>query len=1171
MFKSLLRFEWHYQKSKPLFYAVPALFLGCGVLIGSSSGITFPNMFANSPYQISYLATILSLAGILVATIFVAQSVLREDESNFAGIIYTTPANKAAYMLTRFVSLWGICSLSMILAMVGIFLGQQASTLPADKFGPFSLLTYLTPFVVFIIPNICLCVALLCSSAWLSRSKLMVFITGLLIYILYIAGSIFSNSPLIAGSAPADPDQVSLLAKLDPFGIAAFFEQTRYWSAEQRNTLQISLTGNMLVNRALWLSISFLSITISVNGFATARTSKKRKSERPQATTRQAEAATRPIKVTPSYANTYFLQNFYSFMKIDLLNIVKGIPFLIILISIGWLLCIEFSNAVNGNLRSGESYATSSLMFNTIKDVLPSFSLLVLLFFSSEVIWKSRDSGFYHIERSSPYRHLARKFATICSLTTIAFMLIMMSIVLAIVFQLYKGYPIDIAVYGSLFFYLGLPLFVNCLLMVAIHQVIPSKYPALAVSTLIILLGSTSIGNMVGLNYPMLRFGFSIPAIYSDMNGYGGYKKAFFIQMAYCCSFGLLLLAVDRDIWRNLQKRSGPALFVSVLVPIFLSSTGFIVYHASINRQYQTQNSVDDWKTAYELKYKRFENLQQPTITSVKTEINLYPSKLSYYVTSEYVLQNRTKAPIDSILVYMDPETTITKMAVSNAKLIASDEKFGHRWFVLDQPLSPGSSTVMTFSFHSGWVGIKPHTAFNSIIPNGSFLRISTFFPRLGYDSGNELSSEIKRSQRGLARQRPLKKLEQPTDPNYDYQFIDYEAIISTERSQIAVSSGALKKQWKKGGRNYFHFKSDRAMPFRFAVSSAEYKISKSYYRTIPIEIYYHPSHSQNVKQLMTEAKRTLAYAEKSFGRFPHRIMRFAEVSAFAEGFAATSYPNVIYMKENGGFFNNIEALEKQDEINKLAGHELSHQWWGGTGLNPEYKEGSWVLTETLAKYTELMLYRQTAGRKAELETVRMHLDLYLSQRSYSSETSLYKTTFDTPHIPYDKGMVVMHQIEQLVGEDAVNSSLRALYYKHRFPFSPPTSNDLIFELLAHTHSKYAKKIEELFKEIITYDARVIDVKVTAKTVGFNISLTAEMRKFKENGKGKQSELQPENTIQVGVEDINGKLTVYSCRVSNKKVFSMLTTLTRPTRIILDPNIRNIDISPLDNQREIKL
>ena len=50
--------------------------------------------------------------------------------------------------------------------------------------------------------------------------------------------------------------------------------------------------------------------------------------------------------------------------------------------------------------------------------------------------------------------------------------------------------------------------------------------------------------------------------------------------------------------------------------------------------------------------------------------------------------------------------------------------------------------------------------------------------------------------------------------------------------------------------------------------------------------------------------------------------------------------------------------------INELAGHELSHLWWGNSQISPDNREGDIMLTETLAMYTELMLLKKMYGKQ---------------------------------------------------------------------------------------------------------------------------------------------------------------------------------------------------------------
>ncbi|MBK8392798.1 MAG: hypothetical protein IPL23_27550 [Saprospiraceae bacterium] len=81
--------------------------------------------------------------------------------------------------------------------------------------------------------------------------------SGLGIYILYMVFTIFSKNPLMSGSEPISETAMALSAKIDPFGMAAFFHQTNHWTAEQRNTEVLHLSGNVLFNRMMVVSFAF--------------------------------------------------------------------------------------------------------------------------------------------------------------------------------------------------------------------------------------------------------------------------------------------------------------------------------------------------------------------------------------------------------------------------------------------------------------------------------------------------------------------------------------------------------------------------------------------------------------------------------------------------------------------------------------------------------------------------------------------------------------------------------------------------------------------------------------------------------------------------------------------------------------------------------------------------
>ena len=73
----------------------------------------------------------------------------------------------------------------------------------------------------------------------------------------------------MAQAVPASPESMAIAAVADPFGIAAFFEQTQYWTPYQKNTQLLSFSGLFLLNRLVWLltSVVILFTTYKIFSF----------------------------------------------------------------------------------------------------------------------------------------------------------------------------------------------------------------------------------------------------------------------------------------------------------------------------------------------------------------------------------------------------------------------------------------------------------------------------------------------------------------------------------------------------------------------------------------------------------------------------------------------------------------------------------------------------------------------------------------------------------------------------------------------------------------------------------------------------------------------------------------------------------------------------------------
>ncbi|MCL9807101.1 aminopeptidase [Flavobacterium amniphilum] len=1177
MFRKLVQFEWHYHTKSVLFYVTFAVFFLLGLLL-SKAGFGFANAYRNSPYLISYIVGFMSMMLIFSMTIFVAQTQLRDKETKFDAIIYATPIAKWHYLMTQFVFVFLAGSVSFLLFIVGLMVGVQFVS-PSEELGPFSILNYVVPALVFAIPNTFLIASLLTGLAWISRSKLIIYVGGLFIYILYVIGSIFSNSPIFAGASPATPEAMSLTAKLDPFGLAAFFEQTRYWTAFQKNNHFVSLTGNLLFNRVLWFCIALAVIFISYQIFSFRKMNEKRK--------KTPKIAKNDLKVTKKqvFPETEFQtlkHNFNvirSFVKIDLSLILKGIPFVLIVIMLTGLLTIEISDEIDGGRRMAESITTTGLMISTLMDRLPVILILILLFYSNELIWRSESDRFAALENVTPHHSGMVFISKLVTLTIVPILLIFLGICIAIAFQLANNNaPIEFGLYLSLFYFLGLPMLLISILIMTIQTLIQNRYMGLVLASVVAIVLSTSIGQMIGVTYPLFRFADVLKIEHFDMNGFGQYKFSFLVKMLYCTGFSLILLFLGSIVWkRNASliqtfRTKQLNLFQKAMLVLgsllFMGFGSYTFYEVNVKKEYLTTDEQFNWQQQYEEKYRKFQKINQPTITSVKTAVDLFPEENRYNVKGSYELVNNSKEPIDSLLLYISDQINMESVSIPDAKILSKDERFGHSWYKLNTPLMPGKSFKMSFSFTSSWSAFTGHTPFNSIIDNGSFMRISNYFPGFGYQTDNEITNSKERKKRNMPDETLIRKLEDTETQPYD--FIDFDAVVSTSEDQIAVGIGDLMSQWKSEGRNYFHYKSDGKIPFRFAFSSARYEVKKELYKGISIEVYYDKRHGRNINELISATEKTLDYCVENFGRYPYKTIRYAEVSAFAEGFAATAYPSTLYMKENFGFYSDITRGDKEDIINQLAGHELSHQWWGNAQFNPEEKEGGYILTEMLAMYTEIMLYEKRHGWDRALETLQIHQDLYLSSRSFATEMPLYKTHYDTPHLPYNKGTVVMHQLRMLIGEKNVNKALRSLMVNYAFPEKAADTRDFLKEIYKVSPETIHPKIDELFRQIVTYSAKINSV--SSKRVSdkkYEVTFELATSKFREDGKGKQTLIKNDASIDVALYDANEKKFIQTFPIVNNKVKGKMTLYSKPESIEIDPNLMIMDTFLEDNVKKI--
>ncbi|RYU93381.1 ABC transporter permease/M1 family aminopeptidase [Emticicia agri] len=1153
-FKYLLAFELSLFFKRVWIYVVLLAFLGLGFVGGSSfSAFTTENTFRNSPFAITYILGYLSLICIFSSSILAAQVLFREQEHHFSMVLYATPLKKINFFLSRFLIVFGINSFTFFLLVTGFAVGQTMSRFDASEMGPFHLWYYYQPFLLLTLPNAFFCSAVVCSIGLLTKNKLLVYISGLFIFIAYQVSLIFSGSPLIAGALPPTEESMQMAARFDPFGLSAFLHHTLQWSAIQRNTTLTALTGTMLFNRLFYGIVSFILLLVSHQLFSFSVDSKSRKVKE-KAQTKGFIPAYRAV-LPQAFSVPHSFKSLLSLVKIDLTFVLKSIPFLLILIGMVFFVSMEMYGEIEQGIRIPENYVSTALIVNTILETFPALCSLVILFYSNELLWRSRSSNFHLIENTTPVSLYIQFFAKWFSMVCIILLLITGVVLTGIVFQLVYHYPhIEWFTYISISYLAGLPLILSAGIVIAIQQLSKNRYVGLVLSTIFVLLTTTSIGTAIHITHPLLRIGNAFGGEYSTMSGFGAHLIAFSWRMLFgvCTTFIIMLLAVQFQ--QRGRKSWNLPIGITLLVLVIMATASGIYINSQLDLT--DQESTLEWQANYEKKYRQFQNLPKPTIRAVQTKIDVFPEKNAYNVSATYTLQNSTNQPITKLLFYLTPEISLKSLQVAGLKVNTADEEFGHYWINLPKPLQSQDSIQADFELSYTWNAFTKLSPFNAPVENGAFMRISNYFPQLGYQSGNEIDNEVERKARNLGKATPHKNLEAPRQQEAEWLTIDMQ--ISTSANQTAIGIGELVNHWTVNNRNYFHYKTDVPVRFRFGVSSANYAVRKIRHRGIDIEVYYHPTHHENVAGLIANAKNTLDYCETNFGKYPFNTIRFAEISAFSKGFAATAYPATIFMTENMVFHANIKGDKQQDVINELAGHELSHIWWGSTRFVPDEREGGRFLSETLAMYTELMLVKKMYGQKRVLENVRMHKNIYLSDRGFSDEQPLYKTDYSNLHQFYSKGMVAMYQLSELIGEDKVNTALRNLYQKYAGSNTLPITTDFLNELYALTDASIHPAIDDLFKKIIIYQPIAQSIQARQIDNQYETIFEVIVNKYQEDGKGKQAKVDFSGTIEVGFSFKDGKEQVMSFPVNHNKASIKVTHTEKPVKLVLDPHEKMI-------------
>lgn len=1213
MFYSIFTFEIRYWLHNTSFYVYAGIMFAISYFIMISASGFFESLtvsmntitIVNSPLAINGILNEMAIILYFFLPALVGGTIYHDYKHNMHSVLYSYPFQKWEYLLGKFMAGLTVSTFVMLAAALGIILGTITPGTNPEILGPFNLISYIQPFLYYLIPNMIFFGAIVFAVVAFTRNINVAFIVILGFFLIQI----------FAQTLTSDLDNKMLAALLDPYGFQANTFYTEYWTIFEQNENPLPWGEVILYNRLIWgglglLMFGLVYFTFSFNQQAYSFNFFSKKQG--VVVTKRNFGSILTIKMPQVNLNFSFIENIklaWALAKVDFKYIVSGWAFIIIAL-IGLLLSLSVI------LLGSELFGTATLPATWLMLQLPgtSFSLFINILtflYAGMLIHRSRGDQMDQLIHVTPTPNWTILFSKFLALVLMQMVLLSIIMIAGLCVQLYNGYyNFEIGLYLFDLYVIGLiHVVIWGLLAIFIHSLFKNYYIGF-ILLLIISIGITFL-SQVGIEQTVFKFNQAPGTGYSDMNGYGHSLAPYFVYKIYWLLLGtalyvLAILFFRRGLPGSIKEQirnAGEAFTPNLKIIFTLSLVGFlglgswIYYVNNIKYDYISSQQSEERTASYEKNYGKFINVAQPRIVSSNINLDLYPESRDFKVAGRYILQNKTDVAIDSI--HIDHNNYISTFEFDRGfELVLEDDSLNYDIYRLTEPIMPGDSVLFSFTLSN-----RPNEILRSHSPvrgNGTFIN-NTMFPRIGYQQSGELSSREARERFEL----PQKdRMAAPTDSiarmnNYissDADWIDFETIISTSPEQIAIAPGYLQEEWEENGRRFYHYKMDSTIVNFYSFISAEFDVVRDQWNDVNIEIYHHSDHTYNLGYMIDGVKKSLDYYTENFSPYQFRQLRIIEFPRTGGSFAQ-AFANTVPYSEAVGFIADVDITDN-DAVNypfNITAHEVAHQWWAHQVIGANV-QGATMLSESLSEYSALKVLEKEYGVHQMRRFLKEALDRYLMGRTLETQRELPLIYNENQqYIHYQKGSLVFYALSDYIGESTLNAALSRYIDDFAFQEPPYTiSLDLVEYLKEATPDSLQYLITDMFETITLYDNRVEEASYTEiDSTTFEVNLTLQVSKYRTGETGERIYLnatgdslsveiegrrRPVESLPLndwidvgifGVDEDGVETVLYLEKMKFMEIMNDITLIVndKPVWVGIDPYNKLIDTISDDNRR----
>ena len=1204
MFGKVAAFEFRYQARQPVFWVGAIIFflMAFGTVASSNINIgSTANVHKNAATAIAGIHLFFALISMFVTTAFVANIVVRDDDTGFGGILRSTRLSKFDYLYGRFAGAFAAAALAFLAVPAGMLLGTLMPWVDSETIGPFVLGHYVFAYLVLALPAILLTSAIFFTLTTVTRSMMWTYVGVIAFMALQFLGGVFLRQPGLERIA----------ALIEPFGGGAFRLATLYWTAAERNTLTPPLAGYLLANRLLWTALA-LAILAAGYWLFDARKTDGAAGRRDKDEAKGQPPATMTVRPQPRFDGASRRTQLWVRARLDAQQVFLSPAYLVLLGLAAVLALVNLWYATDDSLYGGAIYPVTRTMIGAMNGIFPFMTMIIASFYAGELVWREQDRRTHELIDATPIPDWAFVVPKTLAIALVLASTFLISVVVSIGMQLVKGYThLEL---GNYLVWWVLPQTTDCVLLaaLAVFLQVLSPHKFVGWGLMVLYLIGTIVASSWGLEHNLYLYdGYPMVPL-SDFNGQSRFWIGAWWFRLYWSACAVVLLVLCHVLWRRgtetrlrprlaaLPRRlmGGPGLIAGAALLVFVGVGVFIYMNTNVWNEYRTTLSNERWTADYEKALLPFETTPQPKIVAVKLDVDIRPDEPRIDTKGVYVIENRTDKPLREIHVRFDRDLKVLALWIEGARPKRTFERFNYRIFAFDTPLQPGERRSMSFSTARVAMGFPNSGPDTLMVDNGTFINDQQLAPSLGMDRGGLLTDRSKRRKYGLKSElRPAKLGDIPSRQfnglRRDSDWVTADITVTTNADQTPVAPGykVSDTTWhetaaasgaanKAGQRRTARFVTEAPILHFFSIQSARYAVRTELYKGVQLSVYYTPAHAWNIERMVGSMKRSLDYDQANFSPYQFRQLRYIEFPAY--GNFAQSFANTIPWSENLGFVSKYDDPTKIDMVTYVGAHEIAHQWWAHQLIGADQQGGA-ALAETLAQYSALMVMKKTYGEPMIRKFLKYELDRYLRARGGEVIEELpLRQVEDQPYIYYNKGSLVMYRLAEEIGEDNVNAALREMLAAYAFKGPPyPTTLELVDALRRHAPAEKQALITDLFEKITLYDLKTTLATAKKRPDGrFDVTLTVTAKKLYAQGRGQEAEAPMSEPMDIGLFTLEpgkkgfgaDKVVAFERRTirSGTQTLSFVTSVA-PKAAGVDPYNMVIDRNGDDNTTKVEM